>query len=65
MKEINLRGTRNGELLWKMKQNHFSILITADQNLQYQQSGEKIMKFELTVIVLPHEYARATFEEKE
>lgn len=50
--EMNWSGMRNGELLWKMRQNDFSILITADQNLQYQQNVERIMKFELTVIVL-------------
>ena len=34
-------GKKNGELLQLMKQQSFSILLTTDQNLRYQQNLEQ------------------------
>ena len=36
--EMGWSGTKNGELLQLMAQNGFTILLTTDQNLQYQQN---------------------------
>lgn len=39
--EMGWSGTKNGELLKRMKQAGFTILITTDQNLRYQQNLEQ------------------------
>lgn len=52
--EMHWSGVRNGELLWKMRQNDFSVLVTADKNIRYQQNEEKIREFKLTIIVLTY-----------
>lgn len=36
--EMGWAGTKNGELLKRMKQEQFTILLTTDQNLRYQQN---------------------------
>ena len=36
--EMGWAGTKNGELLKQMKQEQFTILLTTDQNLRYQQN---------------------------
>lgn len=39
--EMGWAGTKNGELLKRMKQAGFTILLTTDQNLRYQQNLEQ------------------------
>lgn len=39
--EMGWAGTKNGELLKQMKQEQFTILLTTDQNLRYQQNLEQ------------------------
>jgi predicted nuclease of predicted toxin-antitoxin system len=39
--EMGWSGKKNGELLQLMQQNGFTILLTTDQNLQYQQNLEE------------------------
>ncbi|MEH2401233.1 DUF5615 family PIN-like protein [Nostoc sp.] len=39
--EMGWSGKKNGELLQLMKQQSFSILLTTDQNLRYQQNLEQ------------------------
>jgi predicted nuclease of predicted toxin-antitoxin system len=36
--EMGWAGTKNGELLKRMQQAQFTILLTTDQNLRYQQN---------------------------
>lgn len=36
--EMGWSGTKNGELLKRMQQERFAILLTTDQNLRYQQN---------------------------
>jgi hypothetical protein len=36
--EMSWSGVKNGELLQRMKQEQFTILLTTDQNLRYQQN---------------------------
>ncbi len=36
--EMGWSGTKNGELLKRMQQEKFTILLTTDQNLRYQQN---------------------------
>jgi predicted nuclease of predicted toxin-antitoxin system len=36
--EMGWAGKKNGELLWLMSQESFTILLTTDQNLRYQQN---------------------------
>jgi hypothetical protein len=38
--EMGWAGTKNGELLKRMQQAGFTILLTTDQNLRYQQNLE-------------------------
>lgn len=38
--EMGWAGTKNGELLKRMQQESFTILLTTDQNLRYQQNLE-------------------------
>jgi hypothetical protein len=39
--EMGWAGTKNGELLKRMQQAEFTILLTTDQNLRYQQNLEQ------------------------
>jgi hypothetical protein len=39
--EMGWAGTKNGELLKRMQQAQFTILLTTDQNLRYQQNLEQ------------------------
>lgn len=39
--EMGWSGKKNGELLQLMKQENFTILLTTDQNLRYQQNLEQ------------------------
>jgi len=48
-------GKRNGELLGLMTVNDFSILITADKNLHFQQS---LKKFPISVFLLDVKFVR-------
>ncbi len=36
--EMGWSGTKNGELLKQMQQEQFTVLLTTDQNLRYQQN---------------------------
>ena len=47
--EMGWSGTKNGELLRLMSENDFTILLTTDQNLRYQQNLQQIG---IAVIVL-------------
>ncbi|MGK7880863.1 MAG: DUF5615 family PIN-like protein [Crocosphaera sp.] len=47
--EMGWSGKKNGELLRLMSQNDFTILLTTDQNLRYQQNLQQIG---IAVIVL-------------
>lgn len=47
--EMGWSGKKNGELLTLMSQNGFTILLTTDQNLRYQQN---LQQGEIAVIVL-------------
>lgn len=49
VRELNLGGTKNGELLTYCVENNFDILLTIDKNLLYQQNLEK---YPLTIVVL-------------
>ena len=42
-------GKKNGELLKLMQSEGFSVLLTADQNLRYQQNLEQL---EISIIVM-------------
>jgi predicted nuclease of predicted toxin-antitoxin system len=48
--ERGWKGVKNGQLLELAEQNHFGVVITADQNLKYQQNlkGRKIAIIVLT-----------------
>jgi hypothetical protein len=48
VEEAGFKGLRNGRLL-QAASNHFDVLVTVDQNLQYQQNLDS---FTLAVIVL-------------
>ncbi len=39
--EMGWAGTKNGQLLKKMQEAQFTILLTTDQNLRYQQNLEQ------------------------
>lgn len=39
--EMGWAGTKNGQLLKKMQDTQFTILLTTDQNLRYQQNLEQ------------------------
>jgi hypothetical protein len=39
--EMGWAGTKNGQLLKKMQDEQFTILLTTDQNLRYQQNLEQ------------------------
>jgi predicted nuclease of predicted toxin-antitoxin system len=49
VRKLGWTDLRNGELLRRAETAGFTVLLTADQNLQYQQS---IPHFELAVLVL-------------
>jgi len=53
VQEMNWSGTKNGKLLTLAESQKFEVLLTFDQNLQYQQnlSGHKIA---VVVIVVPN-----------
>lgn len=54
--ERGWKGVKNGRLLQLAEENNFTVLITADQNLKYQQNlkGRKI-----AIIVLPYNRRKA------
>ena len=41
VKELNLSGIKNGQLMTYCSENSFDILLTIDKNLMYQQNLEK------------------------
>ncbi len=47
--EMGWAGKKNGELLKLMQNEGFSVLLTADQNLRYQQNLEQV---EISIIVM-------------
>ena len=47
--EMGWSGKKNGELLRLMNQNSFDILLTADQNLRYQQN---LQENDIAVVVM-------------
>lgn len=49
VRKLGWTGLKNGELLRRAETAGFTVLLTADQNLEYQQS---IPDFELAVLVL-------------
>ncbi|MBS1622344.1 MAG: DUF5615 family PIN-like protein [Bacteroidetes bacterium] len=49
VRELELSGTKNGELMAYCVDNNFDILLTIDKNLMYQQSFEK---YPVTIAVL-------------
>jgi predicted nuclease of predicted toxin-antitoxin system len=51
LEERGWKGVKNGQLLQLAEENGFTVLITADQNLKYQQNlqGRKI-----AILVLPY-----------
>ncbi len=49
VREMQWNGKKNGELLSVMQENGFSILLTYDKNMQYQQN---LSKYRLTVFVI-------------
>lgn len=53
--ELGWNNLKNGELLQKAEENGFSVLVTTDQNLQYQQNltGRKIAIVVLTTTSWP------------
>jgi predicted nuclease of predicted toxin-antitoxin system len=42
VRDMNWQGTKNGELLRLMTDNHFNVLPTNDKNLYYQQKVESL-----------------------
>lgn len=53
--ELGWNNLKNGELLQKAEENGFSVLVTTDQNLRYQQNlaGRKIAIVVLTTTSWP------------
>jgi predicted nuclease of predicted toxin-antitoxin system len=53
--ELGWNNLKNGELLQKAEENGFSVLVTTDQNLRYQQdlTGRKIAIVVLTTTSWP------------
>ncbi|MBI3547297.1 MAG: DUF5615 family PIN-like protein [Gammaproteobacteria bacterium] len=53
--ELGWNNLKNGELLQKAEENGFSVLVTTDQNLQYQQNlvGRQIAIVVLTTTSWP------------
>ena len=53
--ELGWHNLKNGELLQKAEENGFSVLVTTDQNLRYQQNlaGRKIAIVVLTTTSWP------------
>lgn len=49
MQEMGWIGSKNGELITRMIENNFDLLLTFDQNLQYQQNLSKYPIFVLLV----------------
>jgi hypothetical protein len=47
--EMGWSGKKNGELLWLMNQEGFTVLLTTDQNLRYQQN---LQQASVAVVVL-------------
>jgi predicted nuclease of predicted toxin-antitoxin system len=61
--ELDWNNLKNGELLQKAEENGFSVLVTTDQNLRYQQNltGRKIAVVILTTTSWPRiEHATAS-----
>lgn len=51
LEERGWKGVKNGELLQLAEQNGFVVLITADQNLKYQQN---LRARRIAIVVLPY-----------
>ncbi|MBP9933132.1 MAG: DUF5615 family PIN-like protein [Chitinophagaceae bacterium] len=49
VRELNLGGIKNGELMAFCVNNHFDVLLTIDKNLMFQQNLDK---YPVTIIVL-------------
>ena len=51
LEERGWKGVKNGRLLQLAEENNFTVLVTADQNLKYQQNlkGRKI-----AIVVIPY-----------
>ena len=49
IRELELSGIKNGQLMAYCVENNFDILLTIDKNLMYQQNLEK---YPLTIVVL-------------
>ena len=49
LSDVGLCGLKNGELLREAVSQDFEVLITVDQNIQFQQN---LSKFDLALIVL-------------
>ena len=49
VRDMDWEGVKNGELLRRMNENGFDILVTFDKNLQHQQN---LSKFGISVIIL-------------
>lgn len=47
--ELGWNGLKNGELLQKAEENGFSVLVTTDQNLRYQQN---LAAHKIAIVVL-------------
>jgi predicted nuclease of predicted toxin-antitoxin system len=50
--EMGWTAKKNGELLQLMQQNDFTILLTTDQNLQYQQNLEQTRVAVIVMVAL-------------
>lgn len=47
--EMNFEGLKNGNLLSKMEEKGFDILLTIDKNIDYQQN---VKKYQVTIVIL-------------